>query len=232
MNAHESSSAGRVDLPLVAVPLGFVLGNIAAAIVVSIVVAIVGSGTAASLGGSVGLWMGFIGVPLAVVRRGGSSMAQGLSLTSRPLKDALVGLPVGVALQVGVVPALYWVLERWTGPLDVDDAARQLTEDARGVWWLGVIAVVGIGAPFAEEIFFRGLLLRSVSQRLGPVAAVVTSSVVFAASHFQIVQFPGLLVAGLTFAGLAVRSGRLGLAISCHAGFNLAAVVGLIVAAN
>lgn len=156
-------------------------------------------------------------------------MPEGLSLTSRPLLDALVGVPLGVALQVGVVPALYWVLEQWTGPVDVDEAARLLTEDARGLWWVGVVAIVGIGAPIAEEIYFRGLILRSVGQRLGAPAGVLISSVLFAGSHFQLVQFPGLLVAGLSFAVLAIRSDRLGLAIACHAGFNLAAVAGLII---
>ncbi len=232
MIGSEPDPVDRVDLPLLAVPLGFVVGNVAAALIVSIVLAVAGPGTAASLAGSIGLWVGFVGVPLVVLKRAGTSLEREFSFTSRPLVDAVVGLPLGVVLQVGVVPAAYWALERWTGPLDVDEAARLLTEDASGLWWMGVIAIVGIGAPIAEEIFFRGLLLQSVGQRFGAPAGVVISSLLFAASHFQVVQFPGLLVAGLSFAVLAARSRRLGLAVACHAGFNLAAVAGLIIGTN
>ena len=50
------------------------------------------------------------------------------------------------------------------------------------------------------------------------------SSAVFAAVHFQALQFAGLFVFGLVAALLTVRSGRLGPAIWAHIGFNLTTV--------
>ena len=80
-------------------------------------------------------------------------------------------------------------------------------------------------APVVEELFFRGLLLRSMVQRWGTRVGVVGSSVIFGATHFQAIQFPALALAGLLFAVLAVRAGRLGPAIAAHAGFNAATVI-------
>jgi membrane protease YdiL (CAAX protease family) len=53
---------------------------------------------------------------------------------------------------------------------------------------------------------------------------VVGSSALFAATHFQLVQFVGLFVAGLVWALLAQRSGRMGPALVSHMAFNLSTV--------
>ena len=59
----------------------------------------------------------------------------------------------------------------------------------------------------------------------GVVVAAVVSSVIFAASHFQLIQFPGLLVFGLVAVAAFHRTGRLATAIWAHVGFNLTTVV-------
>ena len=92
-----------------------------------------------------------------------------------------------------------------------------------------LVFLVVIGAPLAEEVFYRGLLLRSLRKRgLGTVAAVLISSAVFALSHFQAIQLPALFVFGLVAAMLAVKTGRLGPSIWAHVGFNLTSVVVLL----
>ena len=90
------------------------------------------------------------------------------------------------------------------------------------------ILIVGVGAPIAEELFFRGLVLRSLEKRFGLTWAVVGSSVAFGATHFQFLQFPALTAAGLVFAWLVVRFDNLWAAVVGHMAFNLVTVVSLV----
>lgn len=64
--------------------------------------------------------------------------------------------------------------------------------------------------------------------RLGVAAAVVASSAIFAASHFQVLQFPGLFAIGVIVALAFERTGRLATAIWIHVGFNATTVVVLL----
>ncbi len=82
-----------------------------------------------------------------------------------------------------------------------------------------------MAAPIVEELFFRGLVLRSLERRFGTVWAVVGSSAIFAATHFEPLQFIALFVFGLVAALLAVRTGRLGPSMFAHLAFNATTVV-------
>ena len=53
------------------------------------------------------------------------------------------------------------------------------------------------------------------------------SSAVFAAIHFQPLQFPGLMVFGLVAGTLVARTGRAGPAVWAHIGFNSTAALSL-----
>jgi uncharacterized protein len=109
----------------------------------------------------------------------------------------------------------------------VSGPVRDLVESAEGVAVVGLFLFVAVGAPAVEELFFRGLVLRALSRRLGTVAAVVGSSVLFGLAHPQ--DLPGealalvmtsLAVLAALFAVLVVKTGRLGPAIVAHAVFN------------
>lgn len=54
--------------------------------------------------------------------------------------------------------------------------------------------IMGAKVAFAEETVFRGLLLSSLTTRLGPVAAVVLTSVVFGLYHRAVFPVPLLLM--------------------------------------
>ena len=189
--------------------------------------------TEATIGGlvvaSLVLWVFLVGVPVIATRRKGSGVVTDLALRFRPVDGAAFVL--GVALQALVIPALYWPLFRFTDLTDddVSNEARELVDAASGAGIAVLVLVVCVGAPFAEELFFRGLLLRAVDKRWGIGFAMVASAVVFALSHFQGVQFPALLLFGAVVAFLAARTGRLGPAILCHVGFNAWTVFSLLV---
>jgi membrane protease YdiL (CAAX protease family) len=88
--------------------------------------------------------------------------------------------------------------------------------------------VVVFGAPFAEELFFRGLAMRSFERRIGVVAGLVASAVLFSATHLDLLSFPALLVFGLVAGRLAQRTGRLGLSWWTHVGFNATTIAILV----
>jgi len=80
-------------------------------------------------------------------------------------------------------------------------------------------------APVVEELFYRGLLLRSLERSLPRAAALVTSALIFGAVHFELRLLPGLFIAGLVFGWLVQRSGRLGPGIFAHIGFNSVTII-------
>ena len=192
-----------------------------------------GGSTEGSLGamaaGWIGLWTGLVGVPLLTSRRKGTgSLAADFGLRARPSDGA--GVAVGVFCQLLALPALYFLIQRLTGDLDVSRPARQLAEDFDGAAFAVVGLMATFAAPVVEELFYRGLLLRAAARRFGARWAVLGSSVVFGMSHFQLVQFPGLFLFGVVLAVLSLRTGRLGASIAAHVAFNAVAVIGLVLA--
>lgn len=169
---------------------------------------------------SIFLWVFIVGVPVVATRLKGNGLQRDLGLRFE-WRD-LAAFPLGVLLQALVVPLLYWPILRLLDqtPDDVGNEARELTDAASGGGIAVLVVVVCIGAPFAEELFYRGLLLRAVEKRWTLVVAVAASTIVFGVAHFQGIQLPALLLFGLVAGLLAARTGRLGPAILCHVGFN------------
>ena len=178
----------------------------------------------------VGLWIGLLGVPYVATRLKGNGLVTDLGLRAR--WSNAWGLLIGAATQFpGLVLVYLPILSIFDKEAeDLEGPARELTDratDGPGVVLL--VLIVGIGAPIVEEIFYRGLLQRSLLKRgLPPAAAVVLTALVFAVSHQQLLQLPGLFVAGLVFGVLALRAGRLGPAITAHIAFNMVTVVTLL----
>ncbi len=142
----------------------------------------------------------------------------------------MAGFALQIALALTLQPLLH--LLGIEGP---PQEVGRLAQDARGLTVAFAFVSVVILAPLAEELLFRGLLLRAL-QRRGDVAAVAISSAVFAALHLldpgAAVVVPQLFVVGVVLAALAVRSDRLGMAITTHAGFNLTAFLALLALAE
>jgi membrane protease YdiL (CAAX protease family) len=174
------------------------------------------------------LWAGMLGALLVVSQRFGTgSFRSDFRLRVKP-SDALIGIPVGVVCQLVFVQLLYDALSGLFNQDDVKQAAKNLTDRAEGWGVLLLVLTVAIGAPIVEEIFFRGLVLRAFSSRLGDGLAIAASAFLFALAHFQPLQFPGLLLFGVVVGYVAHRTGRLGPAIFTHVGFNATTVVVLL----
>ena len=178
----------------------------------------------------IGLWLGYIGVPWFAARIKGNGLVRDFGLRFRRW-DSVLGLGVGLGSQLVVLPLIYLpillLFDKDTS--DVEQVARELTDratDPLGVALL--VLIVGIGAPIAEEIFYRGLVFRSMENRYGTWPGIIGSGVWFGAAHFQLLQFPGLAAFGIILAYLTHRTGRLAPAIFAHMAFNLVTVVVLV----
>ena len=173
------------------------------------------------------LWLGLAGAPVLAARRKGTSLTVDFGFRMERL-DVPIGLAIGVALQLVLVPLIYVPLRLFGGDTDeVSEPARDIVDNAVGP--LGVVLlllVVGLGAPVVEELFYRGLTQRALLKRIGrPAWAVVIAALFFALAHLQSLQFPALVAVGIAFGVLAQRSGRLGPSIFAHMGFNLTTAV-------
>ena len=175
-----------------------------------------------------GLWIGIGVVPIWFAVKKGKGVVADLGLRMKAI-DVPVGLAIGAASQLLMVPALYWLIFKAIGQQDVSAEARELTDRATDPLSIVLVfVIVVVGAPLAEEIYFRGMAQRIFARRIRPHWAILASAAFFAASHLQPLQFPALLVFGLILGYLAWRMKRLGTAIWAHVGFNLVTAVGLI----
>ncbi|MGH9300630.1 MAG: lysostaphin resistance A-like protein [Acidimicrobiales bacterium] len=220
---------------------GFVTGYVVAAIFVAIWSGIRGLKSAngvlpntlgTTVASLVGLWTGLVGAGLAASRRlGTGKLATDYGFRLRPWPDIPLGLAVGVASQYLLVPGVYLPLRLFVKHLDsrLGQPAHQLTSVAHGPGLIVLALFVCIGAPLVEELFFRGLLLRSLRARLGPVLAVVISGVAFGLAHAEALQLVGLAAFGIVLGILAERTKRLGSGMVAHATFNALAVIAIAV---
>lgn len=145
------------------------------------------------------------------------------------LVDVPVGIVVGVLTQLAgnlVLKPVLWFTS-YTNE-DIERPARELADKAHGAGVVLLVLIVAIAAPIVEEIFFRGLVLRSLERRMSTGWAVVATGAIFAATHFEPLQFPALFLFGLVAGVLVARTGRLGPAVWAHLAFNGLAVFSLL----
>lgn len=196
---------------------------------------------------------GDIGVALVAglaSQYGGNLVAMAVLLNRKGLSWADLGLDVrasdgwflflGIGLQIGLV-LLFAPLAFLLGQEGSAQAVGQLLPEADGAA-VRILLVLGIAllAPVTEELMFRGVLMQSLERRGTARSALVWSTIVFAAFHLiglsaenflaaAVLAMPQLFLVGLVMGRLTQKRGRLGPAILVHAGYNLIAVIALLV---
>jgi len=189
------------------------------------------------------LWTFFIGVPIVVTRQKGGGVVHDLGLRMRAV-DVPIGIGAGLVGQLVLIPLVYWPLFKLLGHSEnVSQAARQLTDKVHGpADGIVLVLLVAVGAPFAEELFFRGLTQRAFLKlrrdegaalwrlvaRGAPWAAILLTDLFWAVIHGEPLQFLGLFAFGVVLGVLAWRTGRLGPSIWAHVTFNALAAATLV----
>lgn len=90
--------------------------------------------------------------------------------------------------------------------------------------WLAFV----IAAPLYEEIFFRGFLFRGIeNSRVGPIGAVIITSLAWSALHVQYDLFiiAGIFVGGLILGWARIKTNSIYIPIAMHVIQNLLATI-------
>ncbi|MHB8498425.1 MAG: CPBP family intramembrane glutamic endopeptidase [Acidimicrobiales bacterium] len=228
--------------------IGFVVGQVLAAVAIAAAAAAAGDlrsltaitsarepptwYIAATL---VGLWAGFLGAAwMSSWLKGTRHLAADLGLRFRWVD--LAGIPIGVGGQF-LVALIYVPISQHVHNFNQRFAApsQRLTGGSHGAGYVVIALLTVVGAPFFEELFFRGVLLRSMSRLfgtiggwVGPTLAIVVTGVLFGLAHDESLQLLGLATFGVVLCFVSYRTGRLGMSMVAHASFNLVAVVAVV----
>jgi uncharacterized protein len=162
-------------------------------------------------------------------RYGSASLRRDFGLSIKA-KDPLWGLLAAVsAVVVAQGVLLAFSSTRFAGSND-----EVLTQQQGHALGLVVVAlIVAFGAPFFEELFFRGLLRTTLQARFGAHGAIWLQAALFGLAHTgeasttlgNVSVVLAMLCVGAVLGYTAKLTGRLGPGIVAHCLFNLLAVV-------
>ena len=128
---------------------------------------------------------------------------------------------------VGLAGVLLWTLVvdlLGSTFLEPPETARDLLAEAGGSLVIAFV-LVGIWAPIAEEIFFRGFAMSGLANRFGMTMAVVLSSALFALAHLDIASLAPTFILGLALGWVYLRTRSIWPCIFVHGLHNTAALV-------
>lgn len=222
--------------------------SVLCALVVAVVISLVMAGAIAVLGGLVSpasLQMLLIGdtptvpqlvlwsatlelamllvVYLRIVRPGVITWRQMGFTTDSAVAKVGVGLAVG--LGVLVVSGLLEQLLRLVGIRQTQSEMFTAVSNASPLELAVILAAVGVLAPIAEEVFFRGYVFGAYSKEKGLWQAFLFSSLVFAVVHFNLEAMLPLFVVGAALAATYRATGSLAPAIIAHGVNNCVAML-------
>lgn len=181
----------------------------------------------------IGLWAGMLGTVVFVSRRYGSaSLRRDFGLAIKP-KDILWGAAAfATAMLVTEVILAVFAGTKFAGTND--QILTQQKGHAAGLVILTL--VVELGAPFFEELFFRGFLRTALQARFGAHGAVWLQAAFFGLAHAgesktaagNVSVVLALFMVGVVLGYTARLTGRLGAGMLGHCLFNLVAVASVL----
>jgi membrane protease YdiL (CAAX protease family) len=164
---------------------------------------------------------------LVARRKGRGGLTGDFGLAMRPRDLGWVALGLGLSLVAGL---LLLPITDLAGVRASEQEVVKLFERARGLEVPFFALSVVVVAPVAEELLFRGALLRALVRLTSPTVAVLASALVFALVHFlgdedAGLYIPAFLLLGILSGWRALRTHELSQSILLHAGFNLLAAI-------
>lgn len=147
-----------------------------------------------------------------------------------PRHIAACGLIWAVVMRVityAIIAVQFALFDASQEALYVNNPFLMETELLRWEQALLVLSVVVLG-PIWEEVFFRGILYRSMGSRWGVAPAAAVSSLLFALMHGSLLLIPALFVLGVIMVALYESTQSLWYPISAHILFNATSVTALL----
>ncbi|HTW08093.1 MAG TPA: CPBP family intramembrane glutamic endopeptidase, partial [Acidimicrobiales bacterium] len=198
-------------------------------------IAVTGSAKSAAtdLLSEAGLWVAMFATAWFVsVRYGWRSLRRDYGLA---LKGQDLGW--GLLTAMGAMVVVEAVVLAFSGTRFAGSNDQILTQQEGHGLSLAVVALlVAVGAPFFEELFFRGFLRTALQARFGPHGAVWLQGAVFGLAHTgeassawgNVSVVLAMCCVGVVLGYAAKMSGRLGPGMVAHCLFNLIAVVSVL----
>ena len=180
--------------------------------------------------GTAAPWIAMAGWPLwATWRRGnGPRIDLGLRLSWSDTGWALVG--GAVALLLAGVAALVTQVFAPDLTSAAAEAARTLHEESGKAPLILFAAMVMVGAPVVEELFFRGLVFGALRKRgLGAVLTILLTALLFSVVHFEPMRLLVLLPSGLVLGWVRWKTGSTGASMLSHGLINAPGAIALLV---
>ncbi len=146
------------------------------------------------------------------------------------LRYLLIGflmMPLVIGVAIGLQQLVFLML----GP--VPDALKQGDQKLLALYamggWSAMLLLTCVLPGIVEELLMRGVVLSGLRRACPPWAAVLVTSLLFAAMHGSPWRFAPQFTLGLAVGWLAVRSGSCWPGALTHATYNAVAVVLLVV---
>jgi len=153
------------------------------------------------------------------VAKGSGSAREDLAVVAVPLPAVALLLLAGAALQFPLTELGNLLSEFWPTPLAEQVAQRDLLNPHGYLGGAALIFALVLVAPLSEELLFRGLILRGLTARHGPLAGLFFSALLFGALHHGTSMFPAT-IAGLILGLVVLRTGSTLASVVVHAGVN------------
>jgi membrane protease YdiL (CAAX protease family) len=170
------------------------------------------------------MWVGMAGWPLWAGRRKGPGWRGSYGFVASG-RAVLIGLVGGVVLFFGMT--VLDVIVSTLFDIQINSAAADMVDQLRSVTaaFTVLLVMIAVGAPFVEELSFRGLLWGAVVKRgASPWLATLVAAVPFAVIHFEPARLLSLLYAGVLL-GVIRHYGGLGSSMLAHATVNSTAAI-------
>lgn len=153
-----------------------------------------------------------------------------MQLQKKNMKQALLwaGVAVAASFTLSMIIGLAITMIQGVDVSDVSNITQYLNYLS-----LPAIFIIAVIQPVAEEIFFRGFLLEKFQKMLGPLSAVILTSVLFGIAHL----LPGnaynallSIVIGIVLALVVLETKNLYTAIIAHILLNVMSMIVYIMA--
>lgn len=210
--------------------LGFLVG-LGFSTVIGVLLLLAGYDTtdpAFLLGSTIGLWIGLGGSCFVAVRSKGSGSLSDLGLVPPRFVDAALGVGFAIAgiIAVSIAAAAVQAIDKQLLPGGRSDLTDPVNHGgALGIIVIYLIAVVG--APFFEELYFRGLVQGTLTARWGIAVGIIVQALLFGLVHLDpkngwgnVGTFVIITIVGTGLGMIRHYSKRLPPGMFTHAGYN------------
>jgi membrane protease YdiL (CAAX protease family) len=170
--------------------------------------------------------IGTVAPLVTIVRHLGLPVRRELRLSGLPPRSALLAVIVPAAA-LPVAYALGVANARWIPPLPENFDLYEELVPRGAVTFIGGLLGIVVLAPLAEELVFRGLVLRVFVRHMGLPLALLLSAALFAASHAAPWMLLPMTFLGVVLGLTAWATRSLTAAWIGHGLFNLAAYIEL-----